>query len=108
MLGDVTLGRVRDVVLEEGLDRVVGFALEGRGGLALFLPWVAASPERDRISVGSVFALLSGPEVDFYLRNGIRLGDANDALRNAFVDASGAVGPVDPAGETVTQTAERG
>jgi hypothetical protein len=95
-LGDVSLGRVSDVVLGDGLDRVVGFVLEGRDGLSLFLPWVAASPERDRISIGSVFALLSGPELDFYLANGIRLGEAPDqALQDALVDESGALRPVE-------------
>ena len=91
-LGDVTLGRVEDIVLQPGLDRIVGLVLEGRGGLSLFLPWVAASPEPDRVSIGSVFALLAGPELDFYVANGVRLSDAPiGALPEALVADSGAL-----------------
>ena len=105
-LGDVALGHVADLVLEQGFDRVVGFLVEGRGRPRLFLPWVAASPEPDRVSIGSVFALLSGAELDFYLADGVRLREApDDAVTDARIDQSGALTPVETRSESRSQTA---
>jgi hypothetical protein len=106
-LGDVGLGRVFDILLGQSLDRVVGLLIAGRGGLVLFLPWAAAMREPDRISIASVFALLSGAELDFYLAKGVRLSEAEGGLRDALVDENGLVRSIESRHQRASLTAER-
>jgi hypothetical protein len=102
-IGDVTVGRVADVLLNRGVGHVLGLVVEGRSGQLHFLPWVAARVEDGHVAPISVFALLSATELSFYLENGVRLilaleglGAAGSPLDDVLVDRDGDVTAVVP------------
>jgi hypothetical protein len=92
-IGDVDVGRISDVLLDRRLAHVLGFVVAGSGPHGrLFLPWVAAVVEDDRVSARSTYSLLSTSELAFYVDNGLRLTDQlNAGLDDLVVDRRGDV-----------------
>ena len=91
-IGDVDIGRVRDVLLNRTLGHVLGLVVDGRGAHRHFLPWLAARVERDHVSALSIFALLSPSELVFYIDNGTPLNEQlGRHVDDVVVDAEGDV-----------------
>ena len=86
-IGDVGVGRIRDVLFNRGFGHVLGFVVDGRGAHRHFLPWVAAAFEPDHVQAKSVFALLSTSELVFYIDNGESL--VGEVGRDMLVDRDG-------------------
>ena len=86
-IGDVAVGRIRDVLVNRGFGHVLGFVVDGRGAHRHFLPWVAAEFETDHVQAKSVFALLSTSELAFYVDNGESL--ARDGQPEMLVERDG-------------------
>ena len=82
-VGDVTVGRVRDVLLNRRLGHVLGFSVRGPGAHTHFLPWIATDVHRDEVAVRSVLSLLSPCELAFYVDNGVGLRGLAGSGRNA-------------------------
>jgi hypothetical protein len=88
VVGRQVLGHVAELVLDRGLERLVGYEVELRSGARRFVPIGVATPCPAGIEVASPLHLI---EPEYYRRHGVALADA-PALHPIDIDLdSGAV-----------------
>ena len=78
VIGSQVLGHVSELVLDPGLERLVGYEVELASGTRRFLPIGVASAGPVGIEVASPLHLV---EPEYYRRNGVTLADAPDDKR---------------------------
>lgn len=71
--GPRVLGHVAEIVLDQGLERLVGYEVELRSGARRFLPLGVATPSPAGIEVATPLHLV---EPDYYRTHGVALADA--------------------------------
>jgi hypothetical protein len=69
IMGGIELGRVVDVILDEGGKRPVGFDVRCRDGGHRFLP-LATARVREDVEIESPLMLLEADQLDFYRSHG--------------------------------------
>jgi len=73
VIGRQVLGHVSELVLDPGLERLVGYEVELTSGTRRFLPTGVASAGPAGIEVATPLHLV---EPEYYRRNGVALADA--------------------------------
>ncbi|MGH3001962.1 MAG: hypothetical protein ACRDM1_04740 [Gaiellaceae bacterium] len=88
-LRGIKLGRPVDALLDEHVDRLLGFEIACGDGAQRFLPFAVAELRPDEIRIASALTLIDEPDLDFYRRNSRRLSDLG--LDEPWVDDEGGV-----------------
>lgn len=90
-IGDVTVGRIADVLFDPGFGRALGFVVAGRSSARHFLPFGAAHVEAAQVRARSAFTVFSTSELAFYLDHGssVTAGPRSEVS----IDRAGAVVP---------------
>jgi hypothetical protein len=88
-LHGIQLGVPVDALLDEAVDRVVGFEVHCGDGARRFLPFAVADLHEDEIAIRSVLTLMDEHGLDFYRRRARRLSDL--PLARPCIDGDGRV-----------------
>jgi PRC-barrel domain protein len=83
------VGVVSDIYADPPGEYVVGLEVMGPNEKRWFLPWVAASIEEAGVLATSPLVFVPVEQIDFYMRHGARLTDADGG--GLVVDADGRI-----------------
>ena len=88
-LHGIQLARPVDVLVDNAVDRVIGFEVSCGDGAQRFLPFAVARLRADEIALESALTLIDERDLDFYRRRLRRLSDLGYA--DPWIDDDGGV-----------------
>ena len=85
----IQLGTPVEALLDEAVDRLLGFEVLCGDQAYRFLPFSVARLQADQIAVESALTLIDERDIDYYRRHSRRLGDAGYA--DPWIDDEGVI-----------------